>query len=856
MSVGEPGRTPHPDPVPGGRHLAPARDAQALHAELERTWGNPTGLRALSVVNHTSVALRFIVTGGVFFVIAGVLSMLIRAQLARPGARFMGPQAYNQAFTTHGTMMMFLFAVPVLLGLGAYLLPKMLGSRDLVFPRLGAFGYWCYLFGGVIFTSSLAFGLAPDAGWFMYVPLAGSVHSPGLNADFWLIGVTFVEIATVAAGVEIAATIMRTRTRGMTLERMPVFAWAMLVTAMMIIVGFPPLILGSILLEIERAAGWVFFDPARGGDPLLWQHLFWLFGHPEVYIIFLPAAGIVSTLLPVYARRPLVGYRWVVVSLIATGFISFGLWVHHMFTVGIPALAQAFFSAASMLVAIPTAVQVFAWIATLWSGRPTWRLPMLWITGFLVIFVAGGLTGVMLALVPFNWQVHDTHFVVAHFHYVLIGGMLFPLVAGLYHWLPLASGRMPSERLGRWGFWLTFIGFNGTFLVMHLTGLLGMPRRVYTYEAGLRWDLPNLVSSVFGFVMAFGIANVLLDLGLHWRRGRKAEPNPWRAGTLEWACGMPPHAYNFASLPVVSSRYPLWDQPHLPDEIATGRHLLAQADHGRRETLGIDPITSRAREVIHLPGNSWWPLAAAGSIAGVCVALLLKAYVPAAIAALVTVAVLLRWSWENGAHPAAADGAAVDLPRGLRLHSRTLDGPGLWGMGLTMLADGALYASLLFAWLFLWTVSPSWQAPAVSPLGIVPLAAIAVLQFGAWWATRAARRRLDDGGTPARAAAALLWSSAAAAFAAASGLIALLALAPLAPTAGAHDAILAFALCYLLLHTALGGVLAVLQALRVRQGHVGEHAPYEPGVVSSFQAFAAGACATAWAVFALLPLAF
>lgn len=307
------------------RHDDGASDA-ALHAQFEAVWGNPRGWRALSVVNHSTIAMRFIVTGGIFFIIAGLLSMMVRVQLARPRGEFMGAEAYNQAFTAHGTIMMFLFAVPILLGLASYLLPKMLGARDLAFPRLSAFGYWCYLFGGIIFCSSLVFGLAPNAGWFMYTPLSSNVYSPGLNSDFWLLGITFVEIATMAAAIEIAVSILRTRAAGMTLAHMPIFAWAMLVTSLMIIVGFPPLILGSILLELERAAGWVFFDPQRGGDPVLWQHLFWLFGHPEVYIIFLPAAGIVSTVLPVHAQRPLAGYSWVVLSLVSVGFLSFGLW--------------------------------------------------------------------------------------------------------------------------------------------------------------------------------------------------------------------------------------------------------------------------------------------------------------------------------------------------------------------------------------------------------------------------------------------------------------------------------------------------------------------------------------------------
>jgi cytochrome c oxidase subunit I+III len=840
-------------PTPGTP--AGARDAQALHAEFERVWGNPVGWRALSVVNHSSVAVRFMATGAVFFVLAGLLAMAMRVQLARPGGGFMGAEAYNQAFTMHGTMMMFLFAVPVQQGLAAYLLPKMLGARDLVYPRLSAFGYWCYLFGGLILVASIPLGLAPDAGWFMYTPLSSAGHSPGPNSDVWLLGVTFLEISSMAAAIDIVVSVLRARAPHMALHQLPVFAWAMLVSSVMVIVGFPPLILGSILLELERAAGWPFFDPARGGDPLLWQHLFWLFGHPEVYIIFLPAAGIVSTILPVYARHPLVGYTWVVLSLVAVGFLSFGLWVHHMFAVGIPALAQAFFSLASMLVAIPTSIQVFAWIATLLAGRPRWSIPMLWLAGFLAIFVAGGLTGVMLAFVPFDWQAHDTHFVVAHLHYVLIGGMVFPLVAGLYHWLPHLSGRMPLRALSQAGFWLSFVGFNGTFLVMHWTGLLGMPRRVYAYDTGLGWDGPNLVSSIFSFVMAFGVAAVLLDLGLHWRLGRKARPNPWRADTLEWATGMPPRAYNFASLPALPMRHPLWEQPGLLRSIPAGAHALADASHGRRETMGTDPVTGAPREVIHLPTNSWWPLVAALLVGGLCLGLLTKAYAVAVASALAAVAVLLRWSWENGAHPKAAAGEAHDLPQGLQLHSRTFDGPGLWGMGLALLANGTLYASLLFGWFYLWTVAPGWQPPARSPLAgwLLPGAIFALAAGQA--CMELAVRRLRAGQPEPRLRRLML--AAAGAGAAGLALLALLwARAPLVPTASAHDALLAFAGAYLLLHGALATVLSLLQAWRVHLGHVGVAAPYEPLVVTLLWRYVVVCCVLAWLALAQLPRTF
>lgn len=806
-------------------------DAEQLHDRFNQVWGNPRGWRALTIVNHSTVGVRFMLTGLVFFLFGGLLAMLIRTQLALPGREFLAPDLYNQVFTMHGTVMMFLFAVPMMEGLAVYLIPKMLGARDLVFPRLSALGYWCYLFGGLILCASLLLGIAPKAGWFMYTPLSSAAHTPGPNSDFWLIGITFVEISAVSAGVELVVSILRTRAEGMALNKMPIYAWYILVMAMMIVVGFPPLILGSILLELERAAGLPFFEVARGGDPLLWQHLFWLFGHPEVYIIFLPAAGIVSTLLPVFCQRPLVGYRWVVLAILTTGFISFGLWVHHMFTVGIPQLAQAFFSAASMLVAVPTAIQVFAWIATLWLGRPVYHVPMLWLVGFLLIFVCGGLTGVMLALVPFDWQVHDTHFVVAHMHYVLVGGMFFPLLAGVYYWLPHFSGRMPSVTLGRWGFWLVFVGFNLTFLIMHWTGLMGMPRRVYTYQGELGWDLPNLLSSIGSFIMAIGIATVLLDIVLHFRFGLPAPDNPWRADTLEWATHLPPSPYNFVSLARIDSRHPLWDAPQLPGSIARGEHALTVIDHGRRETWGVEPLTGKVREIVHLPGNSALPFLAALAIAALCLGLLLKVYWGALLAALVALGLLLRWSWENGAHPLAAPDARTQ-PGEPPLHSRTCDGPGLWGMGVTLLANGSLYLSLLFGWFYLWTVAPNWQVPP--HLGFdqrLLLASAVLLSLAVLWQRPLLQRLRKGQGEPT---ALLRCFAGVALLGLLQSTLLLWAMlgGQLAPRATAHDALIVVMLGYSLAHGVLATLLSALQALRVRVGYVGAHAPYEPLVVA------------------------
>ncbi|MBP5980388.1 MAG: cytochrome c oxidase subunit I [Halomonas sp.] len=806
-------------------------DLQRLHDDLSEVWGNPRGLKALTIVNHTTLGLRFMVTGMAFFLIGGILAMLIRTQIATPDQNFLTPDIYSQVTTMHGTVMMFLFAIPILEGLAIYMIPKMIGARDLVCPRLSALGYWCYLFGGIILSFSMVLEMAPDSGWFMYTPLSSSEYSPGLGSDFWLLGITFVEISALSAGVELVVSILRTRTQGMALHKMPLFAWYILAMALMIVVGFPPLILGSILLELERAVGMPFFEVAGGGDPVLWQHLFWLFGHPEVYIIFLPAAGIVSTIIPVFAGRPIVGYGWVVFAITVMGFISFGLWVHHMFTVGIPQLAQAFFSAASMLVAIPTAIQIFAWLATLWLGKPKLKLPMLWIVGFLVIFVCGGLTGVMLALVPFNWQVHDTHFVVAHMHYVLVGGMLFPLMAGLYYWLPLFSGRMPSETIGKWGFWLVFIGFNATFLIMHWTGLLGMPRRVYTYDTGFGWDIFNLLSSIGSFVMSAGFAMVLIDIALHFRYGKPAKTNPWNADTLEWANQMPPSPYNFVSLPPIETRHPLWEHPELPQQMQEGKHGLAVADHGRRELWGTDPLTGKVREIIHLPGNSWWPLFAAMALAVVCISLLLRWYPLAGIGVLIAIGFLLRWSWENGAHPRAAPDAQT-MPGDPPLHSRTMDGPGLWTMTTAMIANGSFFLSYLFGWFYLWTVSPEWRMPDASPLSLVALsvAGVALLGGTALMESSISRlRKQQDNGLAIR-----LYGSALLGGLQFGLILWVMWNANLAVTETSHDAILMVGLCYALLHSALGAVLSLMQGMRVGYRYVGVHAPFEPVVVAYF----------------------
>ncbi|MFN3891296.1 MAG: cytochrome c oxidase subunit I [Beijerinckiaceae bacterium] len=715
--------------------------AFSRHRRLQHIWSNPTGLSAIASVNHSQIGLRFMGTSIIFFLIGGVLAMLIRAQLATSKSPFMDHEAYSQVFTMHGTVMMFLFAIPFIEGLALYLLPKMLGSRELAFPRLGAFGYWCYLFGGMMLVGALFAGAAPNSGWFMYTPLSSKPYSPGVNSDVWLLGVTFVEISAIVAAVEIVATVLTMRAPGMALNKMPLFAWYMLVTAAMMLAGFPPLILGSILLEVERSFGWPFFKPELGGDPLLWQHLFWLFGHPEVYIIFLPAAGVVATILPAFVQRPIVGYNLIVAALIAQAFISFGIWAHHMFTVGIPHLALTFFSAASLLVVIPTSIQIFAWFATIWLGRLRYGLPMLWLAGFLFIFVLGGMTGVMLAIVPFNWQVHDTHFVVAHLHYVLVGGFVFPMIAAIYYWFPHVTGRMPNQRLGAAAFWLVFIGFNTTFFIMHLTGLIGMPRRIYTYPPALGWDLPNLISSVGGFVMSMGFAVMLIDLVTSWFLGRRAQRNPWRSETLEWATPRPPPLYNFASQPVVTDRTPLWTNPKIGAEIASGRHLLPGDAATRQETLGVEILTGEPKFVIDVPRPSWLPFLAALCLLLFFSAMLAKLYAIAPLGLLAALLVFLIWAWRTGVRE---DPAPVAVREGLALprHEVAPHAPGWWGLSFTHFANGAFFLSLVFGYAYVVFISPGPAPPGFAPSAVLcgvlagALLLAAVAAWSALWATR------------------------------------------------------------------------------------------------------------------------
>ena len=576
-----------------------------LERRLAQTWMTPTGVwGALTTVDHKIIGRRYIVTAFVFLALGGLLALAMRLQLAQPEARFIGPDRYNQIFTMHGSNMMFLFAVPVMEAMAVYLVPLMVGTRNIAFPRLNAFSYWIYLAGGLLLWISFALDTAPDVGWFAYVPLSGPQYGAGKRADLWAQMITFTEVAALAVAVEIVVTVFKQRAPGMSLDRIPLFVWSMLVTAFLVIMAMPAIMLSSSTLILDRLVGTHFYNPAEGGDALLWQHLFWFFGHPEVYIIFLPAVGMVSTITATFSRRPVFGYLPLVMALIATGILAFGLWGHHMFGGGLPKLGESFFTASSMAIAIPAGIQIFCWLATLWSGRPVFKTPLLFVIGFIVTFVIGGLTGVMVASVPFDTQVHDTYFVVAHFHYVLVGGAVFPLLGAIYYWFPKMTGRMMSETLGRWAFGLIFVGFNLTFFPMHILGLEGMPRRIYTYQPEMPWAGMNMFVSFSSLILSLGFLVFFIDVIRSARSGQIAGENPWNASTLEWATSSPPPCFNFRRIPVVDTCDPLWSQP---DELAVAGGLRTD----RRELIVSSVVEAQPEASESSPRNSIWPLLAA-----------------------------------------------------------------------------------------------------------------------------------------------------------------------------------------------------------------------------------------------------
>ena len=613
----------------------------AERRELEHSWKHEHGVKAFfSEVDHKRIGIRFIVTALVFFALGGILAALMRIQLAVPENGFIGPDLYNQIFTMHGTTMMFLFAVPVMEGLAIYFVPLMVGARAIALPRLAAYGYWIFLAGGIFLYVSFLLNMGPDNGWFSYVPLAGPEFSPGKRGDVWAQLITFTEVASLIGAIVIIVTVFKYRRPGMALDRMPVFVWAELVTNFVIIFAMPAVMMASTTLILDRLVGTHFYNQAEGGDPILYQHLFWFFGHPEVYLIFLPAQGLMSTLIQTFSSRPIVGYTALVLALVATGFMSFGLWVHHMFAAGLPQIGASFFTAASIMIAIPSGVQIFCWIATIWSGRIRFATPMLWALGFFVVFILGGMTGVMVAAVPLDLQVHDTYFVVAHLHYVLIGGAVFPLFGALHYWFPKMTGRMPSERLGAIAFWLMFAGFNMTFFPMHQLGLNGMTRRVYTYLPEMGWGTLNFVATIGAGLMAAAALTITFNAIRSLRVGERAPDNPWHAATLEWATSSPPPPYNFHPEPLIGSRDPLWDDP--PDmPVITG----VRSD--RKEVLVTRLLDATPDHRYHSPESSVWPFWAALATTAMFIGSIFTPWAVVWGAIPVTVA-LIFWFWPRG----------------------------------------------------------------------------------------------------------------------------------------------------------------------------------------------------------------
>jgi cytochrome c oxidase subunit I+III len=622
----------------------------------------PGVLGWISDVRGEATGMRLVVTGLAFFGLAGLAALLIRLQLATPDASFLNPEAYEQLFSVHGTTMMFMFVVPVLEGIALRLVPSEIGAAEIALPRLAAFAYWIYLAAGLAIWVSLAFGQAPDSGWFNYLPLASPRYQPGFHGDVYAAAVILSMTATVALAISIITTIVARRAPGMSPYRMPLMAWAVLVATLVVVVAMPTVIVAATMLTFDSKLGTHFFSAATGGDPLLWQHLFWFFGHPLVYLMLLPGLGIVSSITPTFARHAMVGYRWVASSYLSIGVISFMVWVHHMFATPTAQAGRTAFSVATMAVAVPSGIHVFAVLATLWHGRVRFEVPLLFVLGFVAVFVTGGISGVMVGSTTADWQYTDTYFVVAHLHFVLLGGVVLPLFGGLHYWYPKVTGRMPGRRLGVAAFAAMFAGILVAFMPMHLTGLLGMPRRVWTYPEGLGWDGVNLVSTIGAFLIGLGVLLFLVNMVVSLR-GRPAPPDPWGSGTLDWAPAPPP---------VVTSHYPLWEQP---DEV------------GRGDLVGAPALPT--------------PLPA---LAGVCLAAGVLGTIldPLLLGAGLALAFVAVVEWLRTAPP--------DPARHLRDRTELW-----WGTATGLLAVFVAVGALVGSWYYLAAQNGQWPLPPVEP---------------------------------------------------------------------------------------------------------------------------------------------
>ena len=537
----------------------------------------------LATVDHKRIGVLYLFTALTFFIIGGLEAVVIRAQLQGPNGTLVSAEMYNQLFTMHGTTMVFLVIMPLSAAFFNFLIPLQIGARDVAFPRLNAFSYWVYLFGGIFITVPIFFQVAPDAGWFGYAPLTTRPYAPGINLDFWVIGLQILGVSSLAAAFNFITPIINLRAPGMTLMRMPMFTWMSFVVQFLIVLAFPVITVALVFLLFDRFFGTQFYEIAAGADPLLWQHLFWIFGHPEVYILILPAFGLVSEIIPTFSKKPLFGYPVMVYSGMLIGLLGFGVWAHHMFAVGMGPIGDSVFALATMLIGIPTGVKIFNWIGTMAQGHIRFSTAMLFAIGLVALFTIGGISGVMHSSPPADLQQTDSYFIVAHFHYVLFGGSIMGIFGGIYHYFPKINGRMMDERLGKIHFWLNFIAMNLTFFPMHFSGMLGMPRRIYTYDSGQGWDTFNLMSSIGSYMLVVSTLIFVYNFFKSRKSGEISGSNPWEAGTLEWTIPSPPPEYNFAVLPNVTSRYPLWEG----DETDMESARLNSQEGKTAEELGI-----------------------------------------------------------------------------------------------------------------------------------------------------------------------------------------------------------------------------------------------------------------------------
>jgi cytochrome c oxidase subunit I len=571
----------------------------AAEQQLTELWKTPNTIYGwFASVDHKDLGIRYLVTAFVFLVVGGLEALVMRLQLMYANESLLSPEVYDQLFSMHGITMIFWYASPILSGFSVYLVPLMTGARDVAFPRLNSFTYWSFLFSGILVYIAPLIGQSPHAGWFSYMPYTNITYSPTHGMDFYAMAIIMLGISTTGAAINFIATILFFRAPGMAISKMPLFLYSTLTISCTILFAMPALTLACIFLELERRWGMHFFDVASGGSPLLWQQLFWFFGHPWVYVIFLPATGMVSIIVPVFSRRPIVGYTYVAMSTILTGVVGFSVWLHHMFTVGMSDLTMSFFSAGSMMISLFTTITIFAWLATVWKGRPVVTASMLYALGSVALLVIGGLSGVVTGIIPVDWQLHNTYYVVAHIHYVLIGANVFPVFAGLYFWLPKMTGRMMNERLGKWSFWVMFIGFNLGFFPMHIVGLMGMPRRIYTYSADLGLQPMNQLMTFGAFVLGIGILISIVNLFYSLRHGAVAGNNPWNSDGLEWAMSSPPPDYEVTHIPQVATRHPLWDTFD-QDEDPGDQRVLAQARLSLTSTL-LDALPQAAATMPNL----------------------------------------------------------------------------------------------------------------------------------------------------------------------------------------------------------------------------------------------------------------